>query len=44
MAEDKNKQIEELQDELLDEVSGGVCKKGNPVGELNRNNPKVLFR
>ena len=31
MAEDLNKKTVELDDELLDEVSGGVTQQGGPV-------------
>lgn len=34
MAEDLNKKTVELDDELLDEVSGGVTQKGGPTVSL----------
>ena len=34
MAEDKTKQPEQLQDEQLDEVSGGSCGGGSDVGSI----------
>ena len=37
MAEDLNKKTVELDDELLDEVSGGVVKPGGPTASLGNN-------
>lgn len=37
MAEDLNKKTVELDDELLDEVSGGVTKQGGPTASLGGN-------
>ena len=43
MAEDLNKKIEELQEEQLDEVSGGVTNYGRSIKEAIENAKRWLL-